>query len=283
MKNVLIAGLGLIGGSIAKALKKYTDFVVYGYDQVKQVEQMALNDKTIDFILDDITKIDLVIVSMYPIKSIDYLKNIIPQLTPSTLVVDLVGIKTELINDIENLACQHNINFVGGHPMAGLEKGSFERSFAELYHGANMILVPTKASTEQNISDMSSLFKQLGFGYIKVCDKVTHDKLIAHTSQLAHVVSNSYVKTSLPPDYMHFCGGSYNDMTRIACLNEKMWTELFMLNKQHLLKEISILLENITNVKNALENNNADELEQILKDGRICSEIYNSYKKDVVE
>ncbi|ONI41815.1 hypothetical protein AN396_03070 [Candidatus Epulonipiscium fishelsonii] len=274
MKNVLIAGLGLIGGSMAKTFKKYTDYTIYGYDQVESVEKMALNEKAIDFILDDITKIDLVIVSMYPIKSIEYLKNIIPQLAPSTLIVDLVGIKTVLINEVEDLAFQHNVNFVGGHPMAGLAKGLFERSFADLYKGANMILVPTKASTEQNIIDMSNLFKQLGFGYIKVCDKLTHDKLIAHTSQLAHVVSNSYVKTPLPPDYMYFCGGSYDDMTRIACLNEKLWTELFMLNRQPLLKEIAILLENLTNVKNALENDDPEELEQILKDGRICSELY---------
>ncbi len=273
-KSVEIVGLGLIGGSMAKAFKKYTAFEVYGSDFVKHVENMALESKAIDKVGDEesIKNCDLLIVGLYPRKTVEYLQNVIPKMKKGALIVDLAGVKGSIVDSLENLAKENGIRFVGGHPMAGLAKGGFQRSFPELYKNANMILVPTIASCDEDIKYLSELFHNLGFGYIKICNREHHDKMIAHTSQLAHIVSNSYVKSVASDDTKGFCGGSYQDMTRVAPMNEILWKELFMLNRKALVNEIDEFLKNIHDVREILESGTEEELEEILKLGRLRKE-----------
>lgn len=277
-KTAVVVGLGLIGGSMAKALKQYSDYEVYGWNRTRSVAEQALADGAIDGIADDavLSNCDLLIPSLYPQATIDFLVNVIPKMKTGAQIVDLVGVKTAIVNAVEELACKYGIRFTGGHPMAGLAKAGYERAFADLYQNANMILVPTKATGDGDIEQLSHLFRQLGFGNIKVCDKETHDRMIAHTSQLAHVVSNSYVKSPMSVEYVGFTGGSYADMTRIACLNEKVWKELFMLNKEALVSEVDRLVGHMLELRQAITDGDEALLETYLREGREAKELIDS-------
>ncbi len=273
-KIAVVAGLGLIGGSMAKALKEYTDYQVYGWNRTRRVAEQALAEGAIDGIADDevLAGCDLLLPVLYPEATIQFLQRVIPTMKKGAQVVDLVGIKTALVDAVEPCALAHGIRFTGGHPMAGLAKAGYERSFAEMFQGANMILVPTKATADGDLEELTALFRQLGFGTVKICTKEKHDRMIAHTSQLAHIVSNSYVKSPASLDYVGYTGGSYKDMTRIACLNEMVWKELFILNKDALIPEIDQLMGHMTELRNAIEAEDADRLEAYLRAGREAKE-----------
>lgn len=273
-KLVVVAGLGLLGGSMAKALKRYTNYTVYGWNRTRSVAEAALAEEAIDGIADDetIAKCDLLIPVLYPQSTITFLERVIPLMKKGSQIVDLVGIKQKLVEAVAPLAVKHGVRFTGGHPMAGLAKAGFERSFPDLFQGASMILVPTEATAEGDIEALRDLFAQVGFGRVKVCDAKTHDRMIAHTSQLAHVVSNSYVKSPVSREHVGFAGGSYKDMTRVACLNEKVWTELFLLNRDALLPEIDLLIRHMREIRTAIADGEAERLEELLRLGREAKE-----------
>lgn len=277
-KIAVVVGLGLIGGSMAKALKQYSDYEVYGWNRTSAVSEQALAEGAIDDVADDevFARCDLLIPVLYPRAAIQFLLDIIPKMKVGAQIVDLVGVKAAIIDAVEDTALKYGIRYTGGHPMAGLAKAGFERSFADLYQGANMILVPTKATADGDIEMLSGLFRQIGFGKIKVCDKETHDSMIAHTSQLAHVVSNSYVKSPVSVGYVGFTGGSYADMTRIACLNEKVWKELFVLNKDALVPEIDRLVKHMLELRHAIVSEDEVQLETYLRAGREAKELIDN-------
>ena len=198
-KTVVIAGLGLMGGSMAMAFKEHTDWTVCGWNRTSSVAEKALAQGAIDAIADwdTIARCDLLIPVLYPAATVDFLKKVIPTMKPGAQIVDLVGVKTSVIDALEPLALAHDIHYTGGHPMAGKEVSGFDNAEAALYRGASMILVPTLATAQGEIESLTALFLQLGFGMVKICDKYEHDRMIAHTSQLCHVVSNCYVKRSV--------------------------------------------------------------------------------------
>lgn len=176
---IVVAGLGLEGGSMAKALKKYTDNTVYGWNRTASVAQRALADGAIDGIADDsvLAQCDLLIPVLYPEATIDYLRRVIPLMKRGAQVVDLVGVKAAVVDAVVPLALEHGVRFTGGHPMAGLAKAGYERSFPDLYKGASMILVPTAATAAGDIEALSALFTQAGFHRIKVCDPVALERV----------------------------------------------------------------------------------------------------------
>ena len=269
-KTVIVAGLGLMGGSMAKAIKKHTDCRVLGWNRTESVCQKALEEGAIDAIARDadFAACDLLIPVLYPEETLKLLREKIPVMRKGSVIVDLVGVKTRLVETVGPLAKQYGIRYTGGHPMAGLAKAGYGRSFAELYKGASMILVPTAATVPGDLDELGTFFTGLGFGRIQVCSAEIHDHMIAHTSQLAHIVSNSYVKSPVSGNYVGFAGSSYKDMTRIACLNEKVWKELFIWNKAALLPEISDLIENMTKLRQAIEAEDYAALEELLRQGR---------------
>lgn len=273
-KLVVVAGLGLLGGSMAKALKHYTDYTVYGWNRTWSVAEAALAEGAIDGIADDdvLARCDLLIPVLYPQATVAFLERVIPLMKWGAQVVDLVGVKERVVEAVAPLARQHGVRFTGGHPMAGLAKAGYERAFPDLFQGASMILVPTEATAEGDIEALSELFAQVGFGRIKVCDAKTHDRMIAHTSQLAHVVSNCYVKSPVSQEHVGFAGGSYKDMTRVACVNEKVWTELFLLNQDALVLEIDLLVQHMQEVRAAIAGHETERLEELLRQGREAKE-----------
>lgn len=279
---VVVAGLGLLGGSMAKALKRYTSCTVYGWNRTRSVAEKALAEGAVDGVADDETlaRCDLLIPALYPEATIQFLRRTIPLMKRGAQVVDLVGVKQRLVEEIAPLALEHGVRFTGGHPMAGLARAGYDRSYPDLFQGASMILVPTEATARGDLEALESLFAQVGFRRVKVCDARTHDRMIAHTSQLAHIVSNSYVKSPVSPDYVGFSGGSYKDMTRIACLDERVWKELFLLNREALLPEIDLLVRNMSELREAIGTGDGDRLEELLRQGREAKEHIDALNPD---
>ncbi len=279
---IVIAGLGLEGGSMAKALKRHTDHTVFGWNRTLSVAEQALADGAIDGIADEtvLSRCDLLIPVLYPRATIDYLRRAIPLMKRGAQVVDLVGVKTAVVEAVTPLALAHGVRYTGGHPMAGLAKAGYGRSFPGLFRGASMILVPTAATAEGDIDGLTALFRQVGFQLIRICDPQTHDRMIAHTSQLAHVVSNAYVKSPVSTRYVGFTGGSYKDMTRVACINEMVWKELFLLNREALLTEIDQLIAHVGQVRDALSQGDEARLEAVLREGREAKETIDALNPD---
>lgn len=273
-KTVVIAGLGLMGGSMAMAFQKNTDWTVCGWNRTRAVAEKALERGAIHAIADEqtIAQCDLLIPVLYPAATVEFLMRMIPKMKPGAQIVDLVGVKTSVIDAIEPLAVAYGIRYTGGHPMAGLEVAGFDNAFAELYKGASMILVPTRATGEGDVAQLEKLFLQLGFGMVKICDKYEHDRMIAHTSQLCHVVSNCYVKSPSSPNHKGFSAGSYRDMIRVAGVNEVLWTDLFMANRDALLEELDIFVSDLLKVRHALAERDTEEMERLLKEGRLIKE-----------
>ena len=281
-KTVIVAGLGLIGGSMAKAIKRHTDCRVLGWNRTAATARKALEEGAIDAVArdEDFALCDMLLPALPPQATADLLRERIPQMKAGALVVDLVGVKSRLVEQMGTLAREHGVRYTGGHPMAGLARAGYDRSFSDLFKDASMILVPSAATAPGDVEELSRFFRGVGFGNIKVCSAEIHDRMIAHTSQLAHVVSNSYVKSPVSANYSGFTGGSYKDMTRIACLDEEVWTELFLWNRDALLPEIDDLVRHITEVKNAIESRDADRLRDLLRQGREAKERIDAANPD---
>ena len=281
-KTVIVAGLGLIGGSMAKAIKQKTDCRVLGYNRTRAVAEKAVAVGAIDAIAEeeDFKDCDMLIVGMYPVATEAFLREKIPQMKPGSMAVDLVGVKRRIVESIGPLARDCGVRFTGGHPMQGLAHAGFDLSFADLYNGASMILVPSDATLPGDIDELSAFFRSLGFGRITVTGAEVHDHMIAHTSQLAHVVSNSYVKSPVSTNYVGFSGGSYKDMTRVACLDERVWKELFIWNREALLPEIDDLVRHIGQLRDAIDREDYDALETLLRKGREAKERIDAANPD---
>jgi len=264
-----IIGLGLIGGSLAKAISQNTDHTVYGTDISDQVVKKALLVNAIEQELtnDLLPHCDIVIVALYPQATIDYVKEHAHLIKKNGIMIDCGGIKQLVCDTLIPIAEEHEFLFIGGHPMAGLEHSGFAYAKKSLFNNASMVITPTKGPIE-SIQVLKELFTAIGFTNIQIATAQEHDKKIAFTSQLAHVVSNAYIKSPTAMTHAGFSAGSYKDLTRVAKLNENMWTELFLENAANLSEEIDILIENLQQYNRAIKDGDADTLRKLLKDGR---------------
>ncbi len=273
-KTVGIIGLGLIGGSLAKAFKKHTNHTILGYNRTRAVAEQALTDEAIDGIMtvEDLSKCDMVIVSLYPDATIEFVKNNISLFKKNSVIVDCSGTKEAVCTALSPLAAENGLYFVGGHPMAGIERSGYKYSFAEMYEGATMILCRDRYTNLIAMKAAELLFLEIGFGRVTVTDAITHDKNIAFTSQLAHVVSNAYIKSPTAQRQDGFSAGSYKDLTRVARLNEDMWTELFFENKKYLAEEIEIIIKSLGEYLDALNRDDTETMRRLLREGREAKE-----------
>ena len=269
-----ICGLGLIGGSMAKAYKA-AGHTVLGYDK----NEASLGYASLSGVIDDtltnerIAECDILFIALYPQAAIEYLKQIAPYITSSkTVVMDLCGTKKQICDVGFELAAKYCFTFVGAHPMAGTQYSGIKYAKATLFKNAPMVLVPAVYDDIYFLARIKKLLEPAMFGKITVTTAEEHDAMIAFTSQLAHVVSNAYVKSPSAQNHRGFSAGSYKDMTRVAWLNEYMWTELFLENKEPLLFEIDTIIKSLTEYRDAIADNDADTLRTLLKDGRIAKE-----------
>ena len=269
-----ICGLGLIGGSMAKAYKSFGGVTVYGYDKDAQTQSFALLSGAIDGALDTTTipLCDLILVALYPEATVRYLEEIAQTVRPETLVMDLCGVKAEICRRGFALAEQHGFTFVGGHPMAGTQYSGFKYTRANLFRGAPLVIVPKEFGNIALLDRVKKLVEPVGFGRISVTTAEDHDRVIAYTSQLAHVVSNAYVKSPTAQEHRGFSAGSYKDLTRVAWLNESMWTELFLDNKEPLLSELDAIISSLSEYRDAIADLDRERLRALLKDGRVAKE-----------
>ena len=272
--NIAIIGLGLIGGSLARTIKHCTAHTVYGCDLNPQTIQQAYLMNAIDHELTDeaLRTCDMVLVSLYPHAIVEWVKAHAADFRPGCLVIDCGGVKQRICSELVPLARAGEWHYLGGHPMAGKEVAGFDHAEAALYKGASMILVPTQSTAEGEIEELTDLFLRLGFGMVKVCDKYEHDRMIAHTSQLCHVVSNCYVKSPSSPNHKGFSAGSYRDMIRVAGVNEVLWTDLFLTNRDALLGELDIFIGDLLKVRKALAEEDEEEMQKLLREGRLIRE-----------
>ncbi len=272
-----ICGLGLIGGSLAKAYKR-ADVTVYGYDINPAVTDYAVMAKIIDKPLDEktIPECDYIFVALYPEGVVNYVRSIAENVRKDTVVVDLCGTKMNVCPDCFEIAQDHGFNFVGGHPMAGTQFSGLKNAKETLFDGATMILVPKPDEDLHLLARLKEALVTAGFGSVTLSTAQIHDVNIAYTSQLAHVVSNAYVKSPRSKVHKGFSAGSYKDLTRVAWLNEKMWTELFMANSENLITEIDLIVENLKKYSDALKAGDAQQIEELLREGRLMKEAVDS-------
>jgi prephenate dehydrogenase len=261
--RIAVVGLGLIGASIARALKK-ADFAVDGWNRTKTVSDFALQNGYIDGIAEDFTAYNVVFVALPPKATIDFLTD--TKFADGAIVADICGVKEPVERAVR--AKKRNYRYVGTHPMAGKETSGIESSTEKLFVNANIILTENEETDREAKQTVYDLYKSMGAGKITVCDAVYHDREIAYTSQLAHIVSNAYIKSDAADSCSPFTGGSFQDMTRVAPLDEKIWTELFLMNREPLKDELSGLISRLQTYLSALEKEDKEELKSLLAAGK---------------
>ncbi len=271
--NILVVGLGLIGGSLCKAMKKYTYHHVTGCDINKDIEEFALRDVAVDDTFSgNFSGFDLVILSLFPEASEKFFRENAGKFNKNTLVTDVCGIKGRFSERMRKTAEENGLRYIGIHPMAGKEFGGYANSSADLFVKANFIIAAEENDPDTDKETLASLAKEIGAGKIVVTSPENHDKMIAYTSQLAHIVSSAYVKSPELQLECGFSGGSFQDMTRIATMNEKMWTDLFMQNRENLQFELDTLIGNLLQYRDALENADSEKMLSLIAEGRKLKE-----------
>lgn len=268
-----IVGLGLIGGSAAKAFKA-AGHAIYAYDINESVTGFARLEGTVDEELSvaNLSACNLLLLTATPKASADYLEKNAAKISSGTVVIDFCGTKSMICALGFALAKKYGFTFVGGHPMAGLQFSGYKYSKSTLFSGASFILVPPVHDDIVLLDRVKQLLLPLGFKKFVVTTADFHDKMIAYTSQMCHVVSNAFIKSPSAKQHKGYSAGSFRDFTRVSRLNEGMWTELFLENKEHLLAELDLLIASLSEYRNAIVADDAETLKGLLRDGRIAKE-----------
>lgn len=268
--TVGIVGLGLIGGSMAKAMRANTKNTILGCDIDSRVEQFAQLSDLLDGALtpETLECCELIILAAYPSATVNYLTENADKIKPGTLVMDCLGTKRRICEVGFALAERYGFTFVGGHPMAGSEHSGLKYASPTLFRGASLVLVPGDSDDIALMERLRTIFLPLGFSHIVSTTAQEHDRRIGFTSQLPHLLSNALVQSPTCACAGGFSAGSLRDLTRVAELNPALWTELFLENREHLLPELEGLISSLQDYRNALAEQNADTLCALLEAGR---------------
>ena len=269
-----IVGLGLIGGSLAKAFRRDPSVYVLGTARTKKTTDFALLAGDIDGVLtpDRLAECDLVLLAAFPEACIEYLRDNAALFSKTGIVMDCCGTKADICAAAFPLAEEHGFTFLGGHPMAGTQFSGLKYARATLFDGAPMVVVPPRYDDIALLDRVKRLLAPLGFRSISVTTAEAHDAMIAFTSQLCHVVSNAYIKSPTARRHSGFSAGSYRDLTRVARLNPEMWAELMLENRQNMLFELDTLIGNLTKYRAAIEAGDEPALRALLDEGRRIKE-----------
>lgn len=267
--NVGILGLGLIGGSMARAFSK-AGHTVLAAEQDESISGFAELAGAIHGKLDDgcVGSCELILLAIYPDGCADWLEKHAHLISRDALVMDLCGIKAEICARCFPLAEKYGFTFVGGHPMAGSHHSGFKASRSNLFQGAPMVLVPPRFDEIQLLQRVKDALAPCNFGSFSVCTAQEHDRLIAFTSQMPHVLSNAYIKSPTALGHKGFSAGSYKDLTRVAWLNPQMWAELCMENRDNMLFELDTYIASLQTYRAALQNKDMDTLVALLDEGK---------------
>ena len=268
--NVGIVGLGLIGGSMAKSIKVRTAHTVWGVDLDAETMTLSRLSGAIDGMLtpENLPQCDLVLVAIRPAAAVRWVSENAHLIRKTAILVDLCGVKRNVCEKLAPIAKEAGFAYIGGHPMAGRERGGFVHSSEELFTGASMILTPDQNTDMRMLETLKSFFTDIGFAGLTFSTPEEHDRIIAYTSQLAHLVSSAYIKSPEAQRRRGFSAGSFRDMTRVAHLDEAMWTELFLDDADYLTEQLEILIDHLNEYREALQAHDAEKLQALLKDGR---------------
>ena len=261
--------MGLIGGSLAKAYKAYGDVTVYGADIDSSVLSFAQIAGAVDGALDGDTigLCDCILIAVSPKAAVDYLEGHARLISKDTVVLDCCGVKQSVCERCFGIASEFGFTFVGTHPMAGTHNSGFKYSRADLFKGAVMVLVPPVFDDIELLSRVEALLKPAGFGRLTVTTAEKHDEIIAFTSQMAHVVSNAYIKSPVATAHKGVSAGSYKDLTRVARLNADMWAELFLENSDILARELDFFIHSLSEYRDAIVERDFVRLRDMLEEG----------------
>lgn len=263
--NILICGLGLIGASLAKTLKKNTNHTVLGWNRTESVTEKALRDGVIDRTGDIdslMSEADITFVNFYPEAIVPFILEHKNSFKKDSVVTDSCGIKTKICRAMEKEKL--DFYFIGAHPMAGREVGGYDNSLDTLYDNASFIVTPVDGTPRNKIDALVGLAQGMGFARTVVTTPEHHDEMIAFTSQIAHVLACSYVLSPLAPSHAGYSAGSYRDVSRVARINADMWADLFIDNKDALVKEIDDLVSNLMQFKYNIVNEDAPALKDLM-------------------
>ena len=267
--RVGILGLGLIGGSMARAYALAGHTVLACEKDTHMLSFAMLAGAVHEELTDNsIGTCDLILLAIYPDVSATWLENHADRIDPKALVMDLCGIKREICQRCFPLAEKHGFTFIGGHPMAGSQFSGFKYSRANLFEGQPMVLVPPRYDDMELLDRCKQALAPCHFGTFSVTTAEEHDRMIAFTSQMPHILSNAFIKSPTATSHKGFSAGSYRDLTRVAWLNPQMWAELFMQNKDFTLAELDIYIESLKQYRNALEADDLPELIRLLEEGK---------------
>ena len=261
--KICVAGLGLIGGSMCMALRR-AGYSPAGWNRSKEPLEYALKSGIICSAAQDFTEYDAVFVALPPKASANFINT--RAFKDGAVVADICGVKGYLEREV--CSKPHNFYYVGTHPMAGKEVSTVHNACADLFDRASMVITSSKSTDEGAKELIKQLTRDMGFKCIVECSAEVHDKKIAYTSQLAHIVSNAYVKDGEIVSCLGFTGGSFQDMTRIAGVDEGVWAELYLLNGANLSERIGTLIDNLSEIKSALDGGSEEELRAVLRAGR---------------
>ena len=268
--NIGIVGLGLIGGSLARAIRANTAHTVWGADLQRPVVYRAKLLEVIDEELteDRVGACDILILALFPRDTVEWVRSHAAAIQKGAVVVDCAGVKQAVCAPCWEMAEQNGFTFIGGHPMEGVAKLGFENSRRDMFVNASMILVPHRNLDIETMKKVKDVFDAIGFTRYEIATPEKHDRIIALTSQLAHVVSSAYVKSPTALEHRGFSAGSFRDMTRVAFLNEKMWAELFLWNREDLRRELRGLIGRLEQYDAALAAGDEERMAALLREGR---------------
>ena len=267
--TVGILGLGLIGGSLARAYamaghKVYAaekDETILAFAQLAGAVDAPLTEETIG-------DCDLILLAVYPEGCSEWLLRNARHIRADALIMDCCGVKERVCESCFPLAEEYGFTFIGGHPMAGTQFSGFKYSRADLFLGAPMVLVPPRFDDMALLERAKNALAPCGFGSFSVTTAAEHDRMIAFTSQMPHIISNAFIKSPTAASHRGFSAGSYRDLTRVAWLNPRMWAELFLENREHVLSELDTLLASLTAYRSAIAEEDRERLIALLDEGK---------------
>ena len=267
--TVGIVGLGLIGGSFAKAYHEAGETVL-ACNRTEDTLRFAMLSGAVDGELteENIGSCDLVIIAVFPEAAEAFLRRMAPHIGKKPVVIDACGTKRKICSMCFPIAEEYGFTYLGGHPMAGTHKSGFKYARANLFQNAPMVIVQPSFDDIELLDRVKTLLAPVGFGCISVTTAEKHDELIAFTSQMPHIISNAYIKSPTAAAHKGFSAGSYKDLTRVAWLNPKLWAELFLENRDCILNELDWFIAALEQYRDAVKNDDSETLEKLLDDGR---------------
>lgn len=268
-KKILIVGLGLIGGSYAKRLKKnghYVGAITLNHKDIDYaIENNIIDEGTVEVKKEFVSQFDIVIFALYPSVFIKWIEQYYSYFKKNAIISDVSGVKTEVVYKVQEILKDQSVEFIGAHPMAGREVYGVINSSDTLFEGANFIITPTPANTQKAIDIVSELANELGFKTISILTPSKHDEMIAFLSQLTHCIAVSLMTCKESQHLKDYTGDSFRDLTRIANINENMWSELFLMNKKELLSQMDLFIEEFNKLRDSLENEDVETMKDMMR------------------